>query len=223
MLSAAQLIDFRYGYTQYDMALIPTNLTNPIWSQIAGRNDSDPYQPSAPIIEPSDRAGLGNARSTPLIRNQNMHEIIVNMNWLRATHNIRFGVDIRRRRTGETASPPGESAFGRWNFGPDFARNPASPAGTGDTMATMLLGYPTVIRRDVFTAGTATLRTTESNFYVRDEWRATPKLTLFGLHYEINTPFVEDNDIWANFDPVTGRQLLAGKDGVSRTGGINTD
>jgi hypothetical protein len=224
VLSAAQLIDFRYGYTQYDMALIPTNLTNPIWSQIAGRNDSDPYQPSAPIIEPSDRAGLGNARSTPLIRNQNMHEIIVNMNWLRATHNVRFGVDIRRRRTGETASPPGESAFGRWNFGPDFARNPASPAGTGDTMATMLLGFPTVIRRDVFTAGTATLRTTESNFYVRDEWRATPTLTLqFGLHYEINTPFVEDDDIWANFDPVTGRQLLAGKDGVSRTAGINTD
>ena len=91
-------------------------------------------------------------------------------------------------------------------------------------MATMLLGFPTVIRRDVFTAGTATLRTTESNFFIRDEWRATPTLTLqLGLHYEINTPFVEDNDIWANFDPSTGRQLIAGKDGVSRTAGIKTD
>ncbi len=224
VLSPSQILDLRYGYTQYDMALLPTVLTNSIWKQIPGRNDSDPFQPSAPIIEPSDRAGLGNARSTPLIRNQNMHEIIANVNWLRASHNIKFGVDLRRRRTGETASPPGESAFGRWNFGPDFSRNPASAAGTGDTIATMLLGFPTVVRRDVFTAGTATLRTNENNFYIRDEWRATRTLTLnLGLHYEINTPFVEDNDIWANFDPATGKQLIASRDGVSRTAGIKTD
>jgi hypothetical protein len=219
-----QIFEFRYGYTQYDMALNPTNLTNPLWQTIPGRNTNDPLQPSAPIIEPADRAGLGNARSTPLIRNQNMHEFIGNVNWLRGTHNIKYGVDIRRRRTGETASPPGESAFGRWNIGPDWTRNPASPGGTGDTMASMLLGLPTVVRRDVFSAVTATLRTWENNFYIRDEWRALRNLTLnIGLHYEINTPFVEDNDIWANFDPATGRQLIAGKDGVSRTGNINTD
>lgn len=224
VLTAAQILDLRYGYTQYDMALLPTELTNPLWSQIPGRNMNDPYQPSARIIEPSDRAGLGNARSTPLIRNQNMHEFLGNMNWLRGTHNIKFGIDVRRRRTGETASPPGESAFGRWNFGPDFTRNPLSAGGTGDTVATVLLGFPTVIRRDVFTAGTATLRTTESNFYIRDEWRATRTLTLqLGLHYEVNTPFVEDNDVWANFDPVSGKQLIAGRDEVSRTGNINTD
>jgi hypothetical protein len=91
-------------------------------------------------------------------------------------------------------------------------------------MAAMLLGFPTVIRRDVFTAGTATLRTTESNFYVRDEWRALRNLTLqIGLHYEINTPFVEDDNVWANFDPATGTQLIAGRNGVSRTGNIDTD
>jgi hypothetical protein len=224
VISPSQVLDVRYGYTSYDMALMPTQLTNPIWSQIPGRNNDDPYQPSAPIIEPNDRAGLGNARSTPLIRNQNMHEFIGNFNWMRGTHNVKFGTDIRRRRTGETASPPGESAFGRWNFGPDFTRNPAAAAGTGDSMASMLLGYPIVVRRDVFTAGTGTLFTTESNFYIRDEWRATRTLTLqLGLHYEINTPFVEENDIWANFDPATGRQLLAGKDGVSRTANVDTD
>jgi hypothetical protein len=222
--SPNQVFEFRYGYTQYDLALTPTQLTNPLWQTIPGRNNNDPYQPSAPIIEPSDRAGLGNARSTPLIRNQNMHEFIANMNWLRGAHNIKFGVDIRRRRTSETASPPGESGFGRWNFGPDWTRNLTSPAGTGDTMASMLLGLPTVIRRDVFTATTGTLRTTESNFYVRDEWRALRNLTLqLGLHYEINTPFVEDNDVWANFDPATGKQLIPGRDGVSRTGNIDTD
>jgi hypothetical protein len=76
----------------------------------------------------------------------------------------------------------------------------------------------------VFVAGTATLRTNEMNFYVRDEWRATTKLTLnIGVHYEVNTPFVEKKDQWVNFDPASGKQLLAGRDGVSRSGNIDTD
>jgi hypothetical protein len=224
LLSSDQVLEVRYGYTQYDMALIPTQLTNALWQTIPGRNNSDPYQPTAPIIDPSDRVGLGNARSTPLIRNQHMHEVIANMNWQRGSHNILFGADIRWRRTSETASPPGQSAFGRWNFGPAWTRNPLSTGGTGDTMAAMLLGFPDAIVRDVFTPGTAVLRAAESNFYIRDEWRAKRNLTLnIGLHYEINTPFVEDDDVWANFDPATGTQLLAGLNGVSRTGNIKTD
>ena len=91
LLSSNQVLEVRYGYTQDHMALIPTQLTNPVWQTIPGRNNSDPYQPSAPIIDPSDRVGLGDARSTPLIRNQHMHEVIANMNWQRGSHNILFG------------------------------------------------------------------------------------------------------------------------------------
>jgi hypothetical protein len=216
--------DFRYGYTQYGMSLIPTQLTDPLWARIPGRQTDDPFQPSAPIVGTTGYAGLGNARSTPLIRNQHMHEMIANVSTLKGSHNIKYGIDFRFRTSGETASPPGESAFGRWNFDPAYTRNPAAAAGTGDTVATMILGYPIAIRRDVFLPGTATLRTDEYNFYIRDEWRVTNKLTLnFGLHYEINTPFREAKDQWVNFDPATGAQLIASQGGVSRTGNINTD
>jgi hypothetical protein len=55
----------------------------------------------------------------------------------------------------------------------------------------------------------------QRHFFVRDEWRITRKLTLnLGVHYEINTPFTEVKDQWVNFDPATGRQLIAGRDGV---------
>jgi hypothetical protein len=216
--------DFRYGYTQFNMALLPTTLTNPLWKSIPGRDTTDPYQPSAPIVGTTGYAGLGNARSTPLIRNQHTHSILANISLLKSNHNIKFGADFRLRTTGETASPPGESAFGRWVFDPTYSRNPASPNGTGETIATMLLGYPIAIRRDVFVAGTGTLRTNEMNFYVRDEWRLNSKLTVnFGVHYEINTPFVEEDNKWVNFDPASGRQLIAGSNGVSRSGNINTD
>lgn len=216
--------DFRYGYTQFNMALLPTTLTNPIWSRIPGRDTTDPYQPSAPIVGTTGYAGLGNARSTPLIRDQNTHSAIAGITWMKSNHNLKFGADLRLRTTGETASPPGESAFGRWVFDPSYSRNPASPGGTGETIATMLLGNPIAIRRDVFAAGTATLHTHEMNFYVRDEWRVNSKLTAnFGIHYEINTPFVEEKNQWVNFDPATGTQLIAGRNGVSRSGNINTD
>ncbi len=224
VISPSTVGDFRYGYTQFNSSLLPTQLTNPVWSRIPGRDAGDPLQPSAPIVGTAGYAGLGNARSTPLIRNQHMHEMIANISTLKGKHNIKYGIDFRFRTSGETASPPGESAFGRWNFDPSYSRNPASPGGTGDTIATMLLGFPLALRRDVFLPGTATLNTNELNFYIRDEWRLTSKLTVnLGVHYEVNTPFVEKKDQWVNFNPATGKQLVAGRDGVSNTGNINTD
>ncbi|MFN7545425.1 MAG: carboxypeptidase regulatory-like domain-containing protein, partial [Acidobacteriota bacterium] len=224
VISPSTVGDFRYGYTQFNSSLIPTQLTNPIWSRIPGRDSGDPHQPTPPNVGTAGYAGLGNARSTPLIRNQKMHELIANISTLKGKHNIKYGIDLRLRTSGETASPPGESAFGRWNFDPAYSRNPASPGGTGDAIATLILGYPIALRRDVFLPGTATLNTNEWNFYVRDEWRVTSKLTVnIGLHYEVNTPFVEKKNQWVNFDPTSGRQLVAGRDSVSSTGNINTD
>jgi hypothetical protein len=216
--------DFRYGYTQFNMALLPTSLSNPLWKTIPGRQTDDPFQPSAPIVGTTGYAGLGNARSTPLIRDQKTHEAVANISMLKNNHSIKYGVDFRFRTTGETASPPGESAFGRWVFDPAYSRDPASPTGTGETIATMLLGYPIAIRRDVFLPRTATLQTNELNFFVRDEWRINSRLTLnLGLHYEVNTPFTELKDRWVNFDPASGKQLIVGQDGVSRSANINTD
>ena len=216
--------DFRYGYTQFNMSLLPTTLTNPLWRTIPGRQTDDPFQPSAPIVGTTGYAGLGNARSTPLIRDENMHEVVANISSLKKSHNLKYGVDLRFRTSGETASPPGESAFGRWVFDGTYTSNPASPGGTGETIASMLLGFPQAIRRDVFLGKTATLRTNELNFYARDEWRITNKLTLnLGLHYEVNTPFTEASNKWANFNPATGQQLIAGQNGVGASGNINTD
>ena len=216
--------DFRFGYTRFSSFLVPTTLTNPVWKEIPGRDTKDPFQPSAPIVSPAGYAGLGNSRSDPLIRQEHMEEYIGNINWLRGSHNFKFGADIRHRMISETASPPGESAFGRFNFDNALTNNPASAGGTGHVMATMLLGYPARTTRDFFLPGQAFVNSKEFNFYARDEWRARRNLTLnIGVHYEVNTPFTERNNYWANFDPSRGELLIAGQNGVSRTANINTD
>lgn len=215
--------DFRFGFTKFDSTLLPTTLTDPVWGLIPGRDTNDPFQPSAPIVSPAGYAGLGNPRSSPLIRNENMKEALANVTWQKGSHNFKFGGDLRWRLISETASPPGQSAFGRFNFDNAFTNNPASPGGTGHVMATMLLGYPNQTVRDFFIPATAYVNSKEFNFYARDEWRATRRMTVnYGIHYEVNTPFTERNNNWANFDPATARLLVAGKDGVSRTANVNT-
>src|SRR5690242_3814756 len=38
---------YRFGFTKFRQFLLPEDLTDPVWSQIPGRDTSDPFQPSA--------------------------------------------------------------------------------------------------------------------------------------------------------------------------------
>lgn len=54
--------------------------------------------------------------------------------------------------------------------------------------------------------------------FAQDDWRINRRLTLnAGLRYELFTPYYELNNRMANFDPFSGRILLAGRDGNSRS------
>jgi carboxypeptidase family protein len=223
VFSPTVFAEYRFGFTKFRQFLLPETLTDPVWSQIPGRDTTDPFQPSAPIISPSGYVGLGNARSEPLIRREHMFENVANLTWQKGKHAFKFGVDIRQRLVSETASPPGQSAFGRFTFTAGFTNNPSSTGGTGDAIASMLLGYPSSTVRDFFLPGTAHVRTNEFNYYARDEWRVTDKLTLsLGIHYEVNTPFTEDNNYWVNWDPASAKLLIAGQN-ASSTANVNTD
>jgi outer membrane receptor protein involved in Fe transport len=66
-------------------------------------------------------------------------------------------------------------------------------------MAAFLLGAPSLIEQDYLLAWVG-IRGTEYSAYVADDWRVTPKLTLnLGLRYELDTPFNEVANRWANF------------------------
>ena len=121
--------------------------------------------PVAPIISPSGFGGLGNSRSEPEIRREHLWENIGNVSWERGRHNFKFGVDTLHHLISETDSPPGQSPFGRFNFDSNFSNNPASTTGTGNAMASFLLGYPASTVRDLFLPGTAHVFANEYNFY----------------------------------------------------------
>ena len=224
--------EYRFGFNRYTSFLIAPRLSSPIFALIPGNLPNPGFQPvaagvpanSAPINSPSGFGGLGNSRGEPQIRREHMIEDVGNVSWQRGIHSLKFGVDVIQHMISETDTPPSQSGWGRFNFDGNFTNNPASPSGTGNTMASMLLGFPTQTAKDYFIPGTAHILSNEYNVYALDDWRVTHKLTLnLGFHYEIDTPYREAHNFMANFDPQSGTLLIAGQNGVSNSANWQTD
>ena len=103
----------------------------------------------------------------------------------------------------------------------DFTRNmttadPTNPdlgaAGEGNPFATILTGFPADASIHLVPAVADLSK--ETGFYVQDDWKVTPKLTLnLGLRYEWSTPYTERNNqlTFSNFKGDTGINIAASR------------
>jgi len=111
---------------------------------------------------------------------------IANMSVIKGRHSIKFGVNYSRRHFfTNTANPMnGDAIFDQ------RLTNSADVANSGHSFATMLLGFPTEIRRGQGNTRTEG-RINAPQFFVQDDWRITNKLTInVGLRYEfMNAPY----------------------------------
>lgn len=223
-ISPSLVGEYRFGLSKYSSFLTASPLTNPVWTKIPGRDSTNPFQPTAPIISPSGYGGLGDSRSEPQVRIEHTFENVGSVSWTHGKQDTRIGVDLLHHVISEPQVAPGQSSFGRFNFDNALTNNPFSPAGTGNAIATMLLGYPSNTTRYFFLPPNNHVVGSELNFFVQDNWRIRPRLTVnLGLHYEIDTAFHERNNQWVNFDPATAKILIAGQNGVGNSAGWNTD
>jgi Carboxypeptidase regulatory-like domain/TonB dependent receptor-like, beta-barrel len=162
---------------------------------------------------------LGNSLFLPILKFINNYQVTDNLNYVRGRHVLKFGAHFLRPQTNHFQSI---APAGRFAFSPVFTNNPAAPAGTGNALATFLLGYPNLTQRSAQQSPNY-LRYVEHATYVQDDWKIHPRLTLnLGLRYELITPAVSANDHLTNFDLQTGKVLIAGEN-TTRTGGVKTD
>jgi hypothetical protein len=173
--------DFRLGYHRIDFDTV-----NPFYTDgpsdagtalgIPGFDGDTRYSnPGIPTINISNFTGFGGG-GTNWFQFDTTFQLSNVMAYTRGSHNVRFGLDLRRLATGRRAA---NDPRGNFTFNGNM---------TNYAMADFMLGLPrTVIPpTDQIQGHVGGWR---NGFFVNDVWQASRNLTLsLGLRYEINTP-----------------------------------
>ena len=128
-----------------------------------------------PSISPTGFTSLGAAEPVPLaVRETNAH-IEDTVTWIKGRHSFKFGVQAIRRLTDGSATEWTDR--GAFFFTPDYTGVPGTAE--GDSIASLLLGYPTEARRDV-QFQPYHLRAWELSGFAQDQIRLFGRLTARG-------------------------------------------
>ncbi len=215
------IMDARVGYARFQLDFTQADVApgDQLGNKLGVPNANQQEQSQAfPIFSPSGFTGVGHSRSLPILRRENTFQAVGNFTFTFSAHTLKTGLDIRRRQLTEYQNNRGN---GRFNFSPSITNNPGNNTG-GNSMASFLLGAPSLIEQDYLLAWVG-IRGTEYSAYVADEWRVNQRLTFnLGLRYELDTPYNEVANRWANFDPKTATVLIAGRNGVSKSAGVES-
>lgn len=155
-----------------------------------------------PRINISDISTIGASQGDQLIQGNNSYTAGANFTKTLTTQNIKFGTEYRvyQNNNSQPAVP-----LLQFDFTRGFTQGP-SPNQTGTNvgfgLASFLFGTPSGGAIGRFATGTYTVK--HLAFFVQDDWKVTPKLTLnLGLRWEYEGAVTDRFDAIANFDPDT--------------------
>jgi hypothetical protein len=238
-VSPTLVIDGTFGWTRFGQDVEPPDLGTNFGSDvlgIPGTNGPDPRESGMPPMYISGFSALGNPEGwNPLYRNDQSYTFNTNATWAKGAHDIRFGFDFVHHLMNHWQPELGEGPRGAFHFDPGVtALNPDLLESTvgfqGDTpsfendwngMAAFLLGTPAAsgkssqfIKMDS--------KEEQYAFYIRDRWRASPKLTVdLGLRWELYPNRRRSQDLGIeSYDPTTNEALIGGKGGIARDNGV---
>jgi len=174
-----------------------------------------------PVVTATGYAQLGAAEAVPFAIRTTSYQAADTMLWKTARHTWEFGVQAIRRHADGNASD--WTSRGTFSFSPDYTGLPGV-AGTGNSIASLLTGYPTEVRRDVQLAPFR-LRGWEWAGFVQDRIRLWRRLTIeAGLRYSLDPPVTEAANRMVNFNYDRAAPALdqfAGQGGVNKYGGLD--
>jgi hypothetical protein len=212
IFSPGLLMEVKTGFTRLDNASYGLN---------HGTNASQQFGLSGVNVTPQTSGltpvwingygSLGDAWALPLRNIENSFQYAGSVSCSRGTHNLKAGAGLIRRQALNA-----QQMFGLGFF-------VFSGQLTGNGVADLLLGISTQVSRsnELVAPG---YRMWEAGFYLQDDWRVRPRLTLnAGVRYDIFTPFTEAHGRISNLDTAAAKILVAGENGVSETAGIKPD
>ena len=211
--------EFKGAYNHPDINSFPANYGKNLGTQFGIPNTNfDNRTSGMPLMSTTGYALIGDAQAVPLSTRDKTQQYAASITKNAGAHSLKMGggVILRQFSVIQSISP-----VGVWTFDSLLTNNGAGSG--GNTIASLLLGYPSTVVR-ALNPFEPKYHTNEPSLYVQDDWRTTSWLTLnLGLRYDIFTPFTEEGNHLANFDPATQKVLVAGQNGVSKTAGVKTD
>lgn len=224
-LTPSFIIDGNFGFVR-----MITNDVNPSTGKsygtellgIPGTNGSNEFEKGFPRFAIGGYTVIGtNSNVQPYYRTDDQYQYVVNFNYLHGSHSVRWGGDIYQQQLNHIQPEfiSGTSYGSRGGF--DFGSGPTSLAGTNPTgtvsgtqfnsFATFLLGLTTQFGKLELNEYPITTRTNLYSFYVRDQWKVTPKLTLsFGTRWEYFPIPRRANRGFELYDPTTNTMRIGG-------------
>jgi Carboxypeptidase regulatory-like domain len=194
ILSPTLVNDFSFGWLAYHNILLGqlAYIQDPIKGLDIPIVDPPPVAWGAPNIDIegyaiSSSAGyFGNNLQGPFATNNDTFQWRDGISWTHGSHTIKFGAEVRRDRYNDVGN---QSPDGQFQF---------TNQATGYGLSDYLLGYIDVSSQ----AGALAyieLRNTSQAYYVTDNWKVRPNLTIeAGLRYEFTPPWNSRNDTMVN-------------------------
>jgi outer membrane receptor protein involved in Fe transport len=227
-LSNTAVLDFRFGFFRYKVAVLPFDFGASTSADVGvpGLNLDDTFTSGlfGGFVEGPEGAfnfgsGLGvNRCNCPLDQDEKQVQFVSNLLKTYENHTFKFGVDVRRAynlRVPSDRHRSGELTFAT-------ARTAAANGAGGLGLATFLLGDVTRFTRFASQNTDARERQWRHYYYAQDTWKATQKLTLnYGVRLDvINPQTVNEPGNGGFLDLTTGEIKVAGVGDIGLNGDV---
>src|ERR1700744_5065545 len=201
VFTPAVLLDLRAAFTRINNLSLPLNYGTGIDQKIgfpASMTSFSPFADSLTPINVGPFGDIGDGAYVPLQDIDNTFQYNGTVSWTKGNHNIKAGIALLRRQARNVQSA---SAVGAYQFNlPSDSVSGNQLAQQNNQLASALVGAFASQTRN-FNLFPPDYRSWEPNGFIQDSWKLSPRLTvLYGLRYDIFTPFTEAHNHLSNFD-----------------------
>ncbi|HKY27788.1 MAG TPA: TonB-dependent receptor [Pyrinomonadaceae bacterium] len=154
------------------------------------------------------------------------------LTWVRGSHSLKFGGDMRIRQNSNLDGGRSGAIKGQYQYGTsaggflsgNYGGISLGPQDSGSGAANFLLGYTPGFTSRGNPGSPPFLSNKEISFFGQDDWKVSPTLTInAGLRWDLFTQPTERFDAQSNYDPATDRLTRAGDGAPGGRDLVNSD